>query len=186
MFYIDEDIPKKGESIMENDKTKLIFRVEKPIWLASTGPEKFEIIGWTSKKPTYDNGYIEKNTVLVFSHLYEDALNFMMLRSEDKFKIGTAEFFEKELDSLTKEKTLTLLDSKDVDEISIVLGGIYIRHIEDESFESPIILPKDIYVVMGNRDAVRSQRKIKTGEKISLRHILDIYDDVVGRDLIPK
>lgn len=165
-----------------DDKTKLIFRVEKPIWLATT--EKSQIIGWTTIKPTFDNGYIGKNNILIFSHLYKNALNFIILSPNEITTNLTPEFLESELDNLTKQGALKLLDTEEIDQISIVFGGIYIK--TKDIFESPVLLPKDLYVLMARRESMRSAGKIKIGEKISLRHILDVYAEGIGQNLILK
>jgi hypothetical protein len=99
---------------MENEN-KLAFLVSKDIWLATTRPSdehKGNIIGWIETKPQYDNGYIEKGYILVFDHIFENALNFKMIKDGEE-KGNTAEFLESELKNLTKSGALTLLEIDD-------------------------------------------------------------------------
>ena len=67
----------------------LNFTLTQPIWL-KFDEEKGEVLGWTTKKPRADNGYISKNTILIYDHIYlstptdqEPGLNFIEIHSGD-------------------------------------------------------------------------------------------------------
>ncbi len=170
---------------------ELNFIVKKDIWLAME-EEPFKIIGWTSIKPKSDNGYIKKETALIFSHMFKDALNFVMIPPGMPYDKWTAEFLQKELESLTNDGSLEIIKMNEIVEVSIVPGfpesiqPILIRDSTLFEFNKEALLPKDLYIVMGSRENQQSQGKFVPGEKISLRHILDIYSDAVGKKLISK
>ena len=103
---------------MENED-ELVFLVSKDIWLATARPQDGHIIGsvigWTETKPQYDNGYIEKGSILTFDHLFKSAFVFAITTgiiedSEEKGSKDRAEFLEEELRNLTKSGTLALLE----------------------------------------------------------------------------
>ncbi len=173
---------------------ELILRVENPIWLAMTGPlEKPESknIGWTTTKPKYDNGFIDKGTVLVFSHIYstpgeEEGLNFIMMQPGPEYDVYTAEFFQKEIDSLTKEGVFTLLRLENIDEISIILGEVFIRYPKHLSFDAQVFSPRELYIIMGPEESKLSNYRIKVGEKMSLKRLLEIYSTALGQNLVLK
>ena len=181
------------------DKTELILGVEKPIWLATTGPlgeRETKIIGWTTTNPVYDNGFIDKGSVLIFSHIYygpdgEEGLNFMEMRPGSVSQQHTAEFNQKEIDSLIKEHAFTLLELQDIEEMSIVMGEAFIKYFDyipgkQLSFDAKVFSPKDLYIVMGPEESKLSSHDIKVGEKISLKRLLEIYSTAVGQNLILK
>lgn len=184
---------------MTENKTELILGVEKQIWLATTGPmeeSRSEIIGWTTKKPTYDNGFIEKGAVLIFVNISHERnvkgqhpLEFMTIRTGHTPGYFPADFLEKEIDSLTKEGALTLLTKENIEEIAVVLGDTFIKYFDyipgiHLSFDAKVLSPKDLYIVAGPEEMKLSEGKITTGEKISLRHILEICSIAIGQDLI--
>lgn len=169
---------------------KLNFIVKKDIWLAAE-EEPFKIIGWTSIKPKSDNGHIKKETALIFSHMFKDALNFVMIPPGMPYDKWTAEFLQKELESLTNDGALELIKMNEIVEVSIVpgfpeSGQILIRDSRLFEFNKEALLPKDLYIVMGSRENQQSQGEFITGEKISLRQILDVYSDAIGKKLISK
>lgn len=178
----------------KDDKSpELILRLEKPIWLAMTGPlerPESEIIGWTTTKPKYDNGFIDKGTVLVFSHIYstpdeEEGLNFIMMQPGPEYDVSTAEFFQKEIDSLTKEGVFTLLRLENIDELSIILGEAFIKYSRHLSFDQ-VFYPKELYIIMGPEESKLSNYRIKVGEKMPLKRLLEIYSTALGQNLVLK
>lgn len=174
---------------------KLNFIVKKDIWLV-TEEEPFKIIGWSSIKPKSDNGHIKKETALIFSHMFKDALNFVMIPPGMQYDKWTAEFFQKELESLTNDGALEIIKMNEIVEASIVPGCsecpeltqglILIRDSRLFEFNKEALLPRDLYIVMGSRENQRSHGEFVPGEKISLRHIIDVYSDAVGKKLISK
>ena len=186
---------------MTEDKTELILGVEKQIWLATTGSMEVsgsEIIGWTTKKPVYDNGSIDKGSVLVFSNISPEidtrerqSLEFMIIHTGPVPGDFPAEFYEEEINSLTKEGALKLLELKNIEEISIALGDVLIKFFDyipgiELSFDAKVLSPKDLFIVMGPDEMKLSKGKIITGEKISLKHLLEIYSIAIGQNLILK
>ena len=185
----------------KEDISELILGVEKPIWLASTGEASTsKITGWTTIKPKYDNGFIDKGTVLIFSHIYtgpdgEEGLNFMMIRPGLASESGTPEFTQKEIYYFCKNGTFTLLNLERIEEISIIAGKVarkvflkyfdYIQGIQ-LSFDTKIFSPRDLYVIMGPEESDMSNHRINIGEKISLKRLIEIYSTAVGQNLILK
>lgn len=185
--------------IMTEDNTELILGVEKHIWLATTGPlsePRSEIIGWTTEKPKYDKGFINKGSVLIFTNISPkintrgyQPLEFMVINTGSIPGYFPADFLDKEIDSLTKEGTLKLLELENIQEMSIALGNALIKYFDyipgiSLSFDAKVLSPRDLYIVMGPDEMKLSKGKITTGEKISLRHILEIFSIAVGEDLI--
>jgi len=171
---------------------KLNFIVKKDIWLAAE-EEPFKVLEWTTIKPKSDNGHIKKETALIFSHMFKDALNFVMIPPGVLYEKWTAEFLQKELESLTNDGALEIIKMNEIVEVSIVpgfpeltQGPILIRDSRLFEFNKEALLPRDLYIVMGSRENQRSQGEFIPGEKISLRHIIDIYSDAVGKKLISK
>ncbi len=186
---------------MTEDIKPLILGLEKPIWLASTGPLEnieSEIIGWTTTKPQYDNGFIDKGSVLIFVKISPEedtkghrSLEFMVIYTGQLSGEFPAEFLEEEIESLTKEGAFTLLELEDVEEISIVLGKIFTKYpnyIADKelSFDAIVSSPKNLYVIMGPEEMRNSNAQLITGEKISLQHIIEVYSKSIGRNIISK
>lgn len=171
---------------------KLNFLVKKDLWL-SAEEEPFKIIGWTTMKPKFDNGHIKKETALIFSHMFKYALNFVMIPPGVQYEKWTAEFSQEELESLTNDGSLEIIKMNEIVEASIVpgfpeltQGPILIRDSKLFEFNKEAILPRDLYIVMGSRENHQSQGEITTGEKISLRHIIDVYSTAVGKKIISK
>ena len=171
---------------------KLNFLVKKDLWLAAEPEPKFKILGWTTIKPKFDNGHIDANTVLIFNHMYKDALDFVMIKPGAKYEKWYAEFDQKEIESLTNEGSLELIKIKEITEAVIapapesIPGPILIRDSILFEFNKEAILPKDLYIVMGMRENMQSQGEIIPGEKISLIHILDTYSTAVGKKILKK
>lgn len=186
---------------MMTDIQPLILGVEKPIYLAATGPleeSSSEIIGWTTIKPQYDNGSIDKGSVLLFINISSEEdvrgfqpLEFMIMHIGPIPGEYPADFLQEEIDTLTKEGALTLLELKNVDEISIAIGEVFIKYSDyisgiKLSYDAKVFSPKDLYITMGPNEMRKSDAKITTGEKISLNHIIDVYSSAVGKNLISK
>lgn len=172
---------------------KLNFLVKKDLWLAIEQEPKFKILGWTIIKPKFDNGHIKKNTALIFSHTFKDALNFVMIPPGSGYNEWTAEFDQKEIESLNNEGTLDLIKMNEIAEIDIVSespegdqGPILIRESNLLEFNKEAILPRDLYIVMGPKENRLSRGNIATGEKISLGDLLYLYSTTVGQNLILK
>jgi hypothetical protein len=186
---------------MTTDIQPLIFGVEKPIWLATTGPledSDSEIIGWTTKEPKHKNGHIDKGSVLLFANISPEKdirekqpLEFIIIHVGQVQGEYPADFLEEEIDSLTKEGVLTLLDLENIDETSIGLGRVFTKYQSyisgrNLSFDARVFSPRDIYIIMGPEEMRRSNAKIATGEKISLEHLLEVYSIAVGQNWISK
>lgn len=180
---------------------QLILGVERPIWLATTGPleeTNSEIIGWTAKEPEYNNGYIDKGSVLLFANISSEKdtrrqppLEFIIIHAGPVPGEYPADFLEEEIDSLTKEGVFTLLRLENIDEVSICLGQILIKYQNyiaerNLSFDARTFSPRDMYIVMGPEEMRRSNGKIATGEKMSLEYLLEVYSVAVGQNLISK
>lgn len=172
-------------------KPKLILGVEKPIWLAVEKEPTFKVIGWTTTKPKYDNGFIDKGSVLVFSHIYEkyESLNFIEIRPGGVYESHKPEFDQNEIDYLVTEGALTLLTLEDIEEISIIMGEVFIKYFSyikgiQLSFDAKVLSPKDLYIIIGPEESKISKYKIKVGEKISLKKLLELYSITVGQGLL--
>ncbi len=149
------------------------------------------------KKPNYDNGFIDKGSVLIFSYLYPspegEGLNFIEIHpgNGQGHESHFPEFNQEEIDFLIKEKALTLLELKDVEEISIIMEDVFIKHFDyikgrQLSFDTRVFSPKDLYIIMGPEEFKLSHNRIKVGEKISLKRLLQIYSTAVGQNLVLK
>jgi len=186
----------KDNKYDKSDKPELILGVEKPIWLAVEKEPTFKILEWTTTKPKYDNGFIDKGAVLVFSHIYSspegEGLNFIEIHPGQVYeKSRMPEFNQIEIDSLTKEGTLTLLRLEDIEEISIMMGEVFIKYFDyiagkQLSFDAKVFSPKDLYIIMGPEESELSNYRINVGEKISLKRLLQIYSTAVGQNLVLK
>lgn len=172
---------------------KLNFLVKEDLWLAIDREPEFKILGWTSKKPEADNGHIKKNTALIFSHMYKDALNFLMILPGNIYEKWYAEFFQKEIESLSNEGKLEFIEMNEIVEATIApgfpeltQGPILVRESRLFEYSKKAILPRDLDIIMGQRENMRSKGNIIAGEKISLMHIIDVYSDAVGRNIIKK
>ena len=179
----------------KSEKPELILGVEKPIWLAVEKEPTFKVLGWTTTKPKYDNGFIDKGSVLIFSYIYSspegEGLNFIEIRTGQEYESHLPEFNQAEIDSLTKEGTLTLLILEDIEEISIMMGEVFIKYFDyitgrQLSFDAKVFSPKDLYIIMGPEESKLSDYRINVGEKISLKRLLEIYSTAVGQNLVLK
>lgn len=179
----------------KSEKPELILGVEKPIWLAVEKEPTFKVLGWTTTQPKYDNGFIDRGSILIFSHIYSspegEGLNFIEIRPGHVYESRTPEFDQREIDSLTKEGVLTLLRLEDIEEISIMMGEVFIKYFDyitgrQLSFDAKVLSPKDLYIIMGPEESKLSNYRIKVGEKISLKRLIQIYSTAVGQNLVLK
>ena len=129
--------------------------------------------------PDHHISTMEKGTVFLFSGIYKeegrDIIHFMAISPGPDSIIDEVELTIKELESLTEAKLLKFTDIKDVKEISITPSGTLIQDLTGWTFNHPVYLPNEIYIVMGTQEYKNSGGKLGVGKKISLRHILDIY-----------
>lgn len=173
------------------DKLNLI--VKKDLWLAKEIDPEYKILGWTTIKPKFDNGHIKQDTVLIFSHMYKDALNFVMISPGVQYEEWYTEFLPKEIESLTNEGALEIIKINEIGEADIAPGFpeltqglILIRPSRLFEFTNEAILPNNLYIVMGQRENMRSKGQLVAGEKISLRQLLDVYSTALGEQRISK
>lgn len=103
----------------------LNFTLTQPIWLEFDEGEG-EVLGWTTKKPRADNGYISKNTILIYDHIYlstptdqEPGLNFIEIHSGD-----TAEFIMSEVKEFVDSGVFEIIKSIDVDNVVLTPNSI--------------------------------------------------------------
>lgn len=100
------------------------------------------------------------------------------------------EFDQREIDSLIKEGALTLLILEDIEEISIIMGEVFIKYFnlagKQLSFDAKVLSPKNLYIIMGPEESKLSNYRIKVGEKIPLKRLLQIYSTAVGQNLVLK
>jgi len=86
----------------------------------------------------------------------------------------------KELELLTESKLLKFTDScKDVKEISITPSGTLIQDPEGWTYNHPVYLPNEIYIVMGDNEYKNSGGKLGIGKKVPLSSLLSIYSKAV-------
>ena len=179
------------EDKITEDKIKLILKVVKPIWLKTSDQEKYQIHEWITTKPPEDLGHIDKDSILIFNRISPyrvenlQPLEFLVV-VPGPVDESTADFFEEEIDNLTKEGALILMGTQNIDEAVITLDEICIKYPKDPSFDSPVLLPRDLYIVMTPRESSISTGKIIAGEKVSLKRLIDIYSTAVGKGLILK
>lgn len=174
----------------------MILRVDKKLWLTAIETiDTQKIFGWTTIEPSTYIGHIEKDSTLIFTRLSpyiiasKQPLEFMAIGIGPVQSEYPVELFEDEIDILTKEGALKLLETEDIDEMTITLTGLgeaFVKYPKTRSFDSPVLLLRDLYIVMGSREENISGKEIPIGEKVSLRHILDIYSKVVRDKLILK
>ncbi len=172
---------------------KLNFLVKQDIWLAKEIDPEYKILGWTTTKPTFDYGHIKKDTALVFSHMYKDALNFVAISPGVQYEEWYAEFLPQEIESLTNEGAIEIIKINEIVEADIAPGFpeltqglILIRPSRLFEFTNEAILPNNLYIVMGQRENMQSKGKLIAGEKISLRQLLDVYSTALGEQIISK
>lgn len=181
------------DKTIADDKTRLIFMTLKKIWL------RRDVGKWTIDAPPSDYNYemygpvgsIDTGSFLIFSHMYEDAFNFYVIKSGSKSILDTYEFLESDIKHLTDPgiNALTLKDDiiKDTTEMSVISNKYaLLKDTRGWTFNLPIYLLKDTYIVMTEKEYKQSNGRLGVGEKISLRHLLDVYSTATGQNLILK
>lgn len=173
--------------------SELTFIVFENLWRESD--ERGEPIKWVSKMPSHYISFMKKGTVLLFSGIYrdeiykegvQDIIHFIVVSPGPESIIDEVELTIKELESLTESKLLRFTDIKDVKEISITPSGTLIQDPKGWTFNHPVYLPREIYIVMGIQEYKDSDGKLGVGEKISLRHLLSVYSSAIKQGLILK
>lgn len=157
--------------------SELSFVVHKDLWRES------DIDGvpirWISTIPTHYISTMEKGTVFLFSGIYkeegQDIIHFIAISPGYDSIIDEIELTIKELEDLTESKLLRFMDIKDVKEISITPSGTIIQDPAGWTFNHPLYLPNDIYVVMGINEYKNSGGRLGIGKKVLLSKILSIY-----------
>lgn len=167
---------------------ELSFIVFENLWRESD--EKGMPIKWTSEMPKRYISYMEKGTVFLFSGIYReehrDIIHFIAVYPGSDSIIDEVELSIKELASLTESKLLRFAEIKDVKEISITPSGTIIQDPKGWTFNRPVYLPNEIYIVMGKREYIDSGGKLGIGEKVSLRKFLSLYSNAIRQNLIIK
>ncbi len=156
---------------------ELSFRVNKFLWRES---EKNDLPPkWTSIKPKNYISTMEKGTIFLFSGIYkeegQDIIHFLAIYPGASSIIDEVELTLKELGSLVESDLLSFKDVKDVKEISITSSGTLIQDPAGWTFNHPIYLPNEIYIVMGKKEYKNSGGKLGVGQKISLSDLLSVY-----------
>lgn len=167
---------------------ELSFIVNKDLWRESD--ERGMPIRWISIVPSRYISYMEKGTVFLFSGIYreegQDIIHFIAVSPGPDSIIDDVELTIKELESLTESKLLRFADIKDVKEISITPSGTLIQDPAGWTFNHPVYLPNEIYIVMGRQEYRDSGGKLGIGQKMSLRHLLSVYSTAIKQGLILK
>lgn len=165
---------------------ELSFIVFENLWRESD--EKGMPIRWVSKMPGRYISYMEKGTVFLFSGIYreenQDIIHFIAVSPGPDSIIDEVELTIKELEFLTESKLLRFTDIKDVKEVSITPSGTLIQDPAGWTFNHPVYLPNEIYIVMGTQEYRDSGGKLGVGKKISLRNLLSVYSIAMRQGLI--
>ncbi len=72
-----------------------------------------------------------------------------------------------------------ITDIKDVKEISITSSGTLVQDPEGWTFNHPVYLPNEIYVIMGINEYKNSGGKLGIGKKVPLSSLLSAYSTVM-------
>ncbi len=157
--------------------SELSFIVNKDLWRESDIdgiPRK-----WISTIPTYYIATMKKGTVFLFSGIYkeegQDIIHFLAVSPGYDSIIDDIELTIEELESLTESKLLKFTDIKDVKEISITPSGTLVQDPQGWTFNHPVYLPNEIYIVMGKQEYKNSGGRLGIGKKIPLSNILSVY-----------
>ena len=156
---------------------ELTFIVNKDLWRESD--ERDMPIRWTSTIPGRYISFMEKGTVFLFSGIYreesQDIIHFIAVSPGSDSIIDEIELTIKELQFLTESKLLKFTDIKNVKEVSITPSGTLIQDPAGWTFNHPVYLPNEIYIIMGKQEYKDSGGKLGVGKKVSLHHLLSIY-----------
>lgn len=148
----------------------LNFVLTQPIWLESD-EEEGEVLGWTTKKPKADNGYIDKDIVLTYSHTYpevpmddieEPGLNFITVPDQ-----GIAEFFIREIKEFVNSGVFRMIQSVDVSSIVLTPNGAII--------DSGTILSTDSINIAMGIDEAKHSKYVGVGDIVSLQDLIKCY-----------
>ena len=161
--------------------SELSFIVNKDLWRESD--EGGMPIIWTSTIPDHYISTMEKGTVFLFSGIYkeegQDIMHFIAVSPGSDSIIDEIELTIKELESLTESKLLKFTDIKDIKEISITPSGTLIQDLQGWTFNHPVYLPNEIYIVMGINEYKNSGGKLGIGKKVPLSSLLSAYSLVM-------
>lgn len=164
---------------------ELSFIVNNDLWRESD--EGGIPIRWTSTIPDHYISTMEKGTVFLFSGIYkeegQDIIHFIAISPGSDSIIDEVELTIKELSYLTESKLLKFTDTKDVKEISITPSGTLVQDPTGWTFNHPVYLPNEIYIVMGKQEYKNSGGKLGVGEKIPLSNILSIYSTNISKSI---
>lgn len=167
---------------------ELSFIVNKDLWREID--EKDIPIRWIEKKPKRYISYMEKGTIFLFYGIYieehKDIIHFIAISPGSNSIIDEVELTVTELESLTESRLLKFADIKNVKEISITPTGTIIQDLNGWTYNHPIYIPNDIYIVMGKQEYRDSGGKLGVGEKIPLRNLLSLYSNAIRQNLIIK
>lgn len=156
---------------------ELSFIVNKDLWRESD--EKSFPVRWTSIKPDHYISTMKQGTVFLFSGIYkeegQDVIHFIAISPGTDSIIDEVELTIKELESLTESRLLKFTDIKDVKEISITPSGTLIQDPAGWTFNHPVYLPNEIYVIMGQQEYKNSGGNIGIGKKVPLSSLLSVY-----------
>lgn len=156
---------------------ELTFRVNFDLWRESD--EKGMPIRWISTKPKNYISTMKQGTVFLFSDINkeegQDIIHFLAIALGTSSITDEVELSVEELQSLVESKLLKFTDIKDVNEISITPLGTLIQDPTGWTFNHPVYLPNDIYVVMGIKQFKNSGGRLTIGKKIPLSDILEVY-----------
>ncbi len=175
------------------DISTMILRVEKSLYIETNESGNEDIgIGWTTNKPKHFRGKLDKGAILIFSDVSSMIdttgnypLNFMYIyNNENDYPVN---FAEGDIQRLVKENALLLLEQNEMSELSICLGQVIRNNpYEITGYDTEVLSPRDLYVIMSVSDMKRSNRKVVVGDKIPLEHIIQVYTEAIGKNLIPK
>jgi hypothetical protein len=156
---------------------ELSFIVNKDLWRESDADGM--PIRWISTIPDHYISTMEKGTVFLFSGIYkeggQDIIHFIAVSPGSDSIIDEVELTIKELESLTESKLLRFMDIKDVKEISITPSGTIIQDPICWTFNHPLYLPNEVYIVMGVNEYRNSGGRLGVGKKVPLSAILSVY-----------
>ncbi len=158
--------------------SELSFVVSKDLWRESDADDT--PIKWVSTIPTHYISTMKKGTVFLFSGIYReedrDIIHFLAVYPGHESIIDEVELTIEELESLAESKLLRFMkDVKDVKEVSITPSGTIVQDPEGWTFNHPLYLPNEIYIVMGINEYRNSGGKLGIGKKVRLSDLLSAY-----------
>jgi hypothetical protein len=173
---------------------ELSFRVNKEIWRESD--KRGMPIRWTSPKPENYISFIDQGTVFLFMEIERvpylnekenvDIIKFIAIPPNDESILDPIELTIEELNNMVNEGLLGFKDPKDVQYLVISPSGSLIRDYQTWTYNHPVYMPNEIYIVMGVNEYRNSRGKLGVGQKIPLREFIDAYSMAVGSDAIMR